>query len=352
MGEPSGDAMQWQGAMLSIHAGADVRLRRDLLVGVAGTRSSGDYDFTDVTGEREVQGTYEANMTSLSPFVAWFPGRTGGAVWAVGSLGWGGVVVDDAIGGRRPGDTQARTGSLGGSYVLPSSGASSLRLRGEAWLSQVEVGAEEGMDSLTLEMKRARLAMEWSREHSLDAGHELGFLLNGATRFDDGDGANGIGIELGAGLRYVGLSKRLAIDGQGRMLATRGNGYEEWGVGGLIQIYPQGRNEGLSLSLSPAWGETTGRVEQLWEHGVGGQADGTPPGRGGRFNAEMQYRLSGFHGTPYTRLHITTGGSRALATGMRYQVSRVLAVHLEGKSAASSDGPPQRRLTVRGHWRW
>ncbi|MYK65109.1 MAG: fibronectin type III domain-containing protein [Gemmatimonadetes bacterium] len=352
MGEPGGDAVQWQGDMLSFHAGADVRLRRDLLVGVAGTRSSGEYDFTDVTGEGRIEGIYEADMTSLSPFVAWFPGRTGGAVWAVGSLGWGGVVVDDGIGGRRPGDTQARTGSLGGSYILLSSGASSLRLRGEAWLSQVEVGADEGMDSLTLEMKRARLAMEWSREHTLGAGHELGLLLNGATRYDDGDGTDGIGVELGAGLRFVALSKRLTIEGQGRMLATGGKGYEEWGVGGLIRIDPQGRNEGLSLSLAPAWGETAGRVEQLWEHGVGGQADGMPTGRGGRLNAEMQYRLTEFHGTPYTRFQMATGGSRALATGMRYQVSRVLAVHLEGKSAASSDGPPQRRLTVRGHWRW
>ena len=89
MGEPTGEGVEWEGDMLSIHIGADARVHRDILAGLAGSRSAGNYDFTDVTGEREVEGTYEARMTSLNPYVAWLPGRKGVAAWVAGSFGWG-----------------------------------------------------------------------------------------------------------------------------------------------------------------------------------------------------------------------------------------------------------------------
>ena len=63
MGEPRADDVRWEGNMLSFHVGADRRIRRNLLVGVAGSRSVGAYDFGDVTGAREVEGIYEARMT-------------------------------------------------------------------------------------------------------------------------------------------------------------------------------------------------------------------------------------------------------------------------------------------------
>ena len=89
MGEPGGEEIEWEGGMLSMHLGADMRVHRDFLAGMSASRSSGDYDFTDVTGARKVEGTYEARMNSVNPYLAWLPGRTGVAVWAVGSFGWG-----------------------------------------------------------------------------------------------------------------------------------------------------------------------------------------------------------------------------------------------------------------------
>ena len=167
MGEPTGDEVEWDGSMLSVHLGADMRVHRDILAGIAGTRSSGSYDFTDVTGGRDIEGTYEARMTSLNPYVAWLPGRTGVSLWAAGSYGWGEVQVDDKTAGLRTSDASLRTGAVGGGRILVTSGSSTLRVRGEGWMSQVEVQGGEPADGLAhaRHAAAAGFALEWSQAH-------------------------------------------------------------------------------------------------------------------------------------------------------------------------------------------
>ena len=350
MGEPTGEEIEWEGDMLSIHVGADMRVHRDFLAGVAGTRSSGNYDFTDVTGEREVEGTYEARMTSLNPYLAWLPGRKGVSLWAAGSFGWGEVAVDDQPGGRRASDASSKTGAVGGSRIMLSSGASALRLRAEGWLSRVEVDGDEGMDSLTLEMQRLRLAVEWSQVHQLPGGQEVNFLLEGGLRYGDGDGTEGAGMEFGGGLRFVSATQALTVEGHGRLLASSPSDYEEWGVRGLIQIDPQAVNRGLSLKIVPAWGQSASGVQELWEQGVSDRPDMSHARQRGRVNTRVEYGLGEFNGTPYGRFYLADGGARAFGTGMRYELTRVLDLRVEGTRTEGADGPARHGLAMRGRW--
>ena len=350
MGEPTGEEIEWEGDMLSIHVGADMRVHRDFLAGVAGTRSSGNYDFTDVTGEREVEGTYEARMTSLNPYLAWLPGRKGVSLWAAGSFGWGEVAVDDQPGGRRASDASSKTGAVGGSRIMLSSGASALRLRAEGWLSRVEVDGDEGMDSLTLEMQRLRLAVEWSQVHQLPGGQEVNFVLEGGLRYGDGDGTEGTGMEVGGGLRFVSATQALTVEGHGRLLATGPSDYEEWGVRGLIQIDPQAVNRGLSLKIVPAWGQSASGVQELWEQGVSDRPDMSHARQRGRVNTRVEYGLGEFNGTPYGRFYLAGGGARAFGTGMRYELTRVLDLRVEGTRTEGADGPARHGLAMRGRW--
>ena len=291
MGEPGGDEVEWEGGMMSLHLGADMRVHRDFLAGMSASRSSGDYDFTDVTGARNVAGTYEARLNSVNPYLAWLPGRKGVAVWAAGSFGWGEVAVDDGFAGRRQSDTRTTTGAVGASRILVANGASALRVRTEGWLSRVKVGESDGMDSLTLDMQRGRLALEWSQVHKFRSGDEVTVLLEGGARFGSGEGTDGAGMEFGGGVRYASPATGLTMEGRGRLLATGDSGYEEWGVGGMIQIDPQA-GRGLSMRLVPAWGEDASGVQELWERGV---SSGRDPAAGkrirpGRLNAEGRVR--------------------------------------------------------------
>ena len=351
MGAPQADTVEWEGGMLSLHLGADMRVHRDILVGMSASRSAGDYDFTDVTGAREVPGTYEARLNSVNPYFAWLPGRTGVAVWAVGSFGWGEVAVDDGFAGRRTSDARTTTGAVGASRILVTNGPSALRVRTEGWLSRVKVDGDEGMDSLTLEMQRARFALEWSQVHKFRSGDEVTVLLEGGARFGDGEGTDGAGMEFGGGLRYSSPTSGLTMEGHGRLLATGDSGYEEWGVRGLIQIDPQAET-GISLRLVPAWGEATSGVRELWDRGVGDGRDRLTGMQKGRVNAEVGYGLGEFHGTPYGRVYLVDGGTRAFGTGMRYEVTRVLGLRIEGTRTQSVNTPARHGLALRGHLRF
>ena len=67
LGEPGATGVDWKGNMVSAHVGVDVRVGPDILAGVAGSYSSGSFDFTDRTGATAVTGTYGATMTSVHP---------------------------------------------------------------------------------------------------------------------------------------------------------------------------------------------------------------------------------------------------------------------------------------------
>ena len=350
MGEPDGEDVEWDGDMLSIHIGADARVHRDILAGLVGSRSAGNYDFTDVTGEREVEGTYEARMTSLNPYVAWLPGRKGVAVWAAGSFGWGEVTVDDEPGGQRASDTRSRAGAVGGSRIMMMNGASALRLRAEGWMSQVEVDGSEAMDALTLDMQRLRLAVEWSQVQRLSGGQEVNLVVEGGLRYGDGDGTEGTGMELGGGLRFISGTGALTVEGHGRLLATSPNDYEEWGFRGLIQIEPQAVARGLSLKITPAWGQSASGVQELYEQGVGNRPDMGSALQKGRVNTRVEYGLGEFSGTPYGRFYLADGGARAFGTGMQYSVTRVLDLRFEGTRTESANGPVRHGLAMRGRW--
>ena len=107
-----GSGVRFDGGLFSAHAGSDVRLPHDLLAGLAVSRSSGAYDWTDVTDGRDVAGTYEARLTSITPYVAWTPGGRA-SVWTAASYGRGTAGIDDALAGTRESDATMWTGAAG-----------------------------------------------------------------------------------------------------------------------------------------------------------------------------------------------------------------------------------------------
>ena len=81
------------------------------------------------------------------------------------------------------------------------------------------------MDSLVLEMRRARLAVEWTQTHRSEAGHEAKFMLEGGMRYDEGDATTGMGTDVGAGFRYMSPTEALTVEGHGRARHAGSSGY-------------------------------------------------------------------------------------------------------------------------------
>ncbi|MCY4645540.1 MAG: fibronectin type III domain-containing protein [Gammaproteobacteria bacterium] len=348
LGEPGASGVDWKGNMVSGHVGVDVRVGPDILAGVAGSHSSGSFDFTDRTGASAVKGTYGATMTSVHPYLAWFSGARGTSVWGSAGLGRGDIEVDDVREGLRTSPAGMLTGAGGASYQLFSSGLSGIRVKAEGWYGRVKVDGSERIEAVTLDMQRGKLALELAQGFRSDTGHEMAFLLEGGMRYDNGDGVNGASAEVGGGLRYTNSSLGLTAEGRGRFVISGHDGYEEWGLGGTLMFDPAARGQGLSIRVAPSYGDHMSGVSQLWERGVSDAMGGHGPGMGPNVDGEVAYGIAGLKGTPYSGFYLGQGGVRAFSSGVRYDLGSGVGLRLEGTRRESGLSGAQHSVRVRG----
>ena len=352
LGEPGSTALDWSGNMVSAHVGVDARVAPDILAGIAASYSSGTFDFTDKTGATPVTGTYGTTMTSVNPYVAWVSGERGTAVWGTAGYGWGDIEVDDLREGLRTSPARTMTGGAGGSYQLLDSGIGGVRLKGEGWAGQVMVDGGERIESVTLNMQRAKLALELKQGYRSSTGDEVGIVLEGGMRYDNGDGVNGTSAEVGGGLRYSNTRMGMIAEGRGRLLISARDGYEEWGFGGMIQLDPATRGQGLQVRLAPSYGDAASGVNQLWERGVSGAVRDHDLGAAANLDAEVAYGVAGFQGTPYSGFHLAESGARAFSSGLRYDVGSGLGLRIEGTRRESALGAAEHSVGIRGRLRF
>ncbi len=348
LGEPAQSALDWKGNMVSAHAGIDARVGPDLLAGVAGSYSSGSFDFTDKTGASPVRGTYGTTMASVHPYMAWFSDGGGATVWGSAGLGRGDIDVDDEREGFRTTPASLLTGAGGASYQLLTRGAGGVRLKAEGWYGEVTVDGTGQIEEVTLEMQRGKLALELTQGFATGTGNEMAVLLEGGMRYDNGDGVNGASAEVGGGLRYTNSGLGLTAEGRGRFVISARAGYEEWGMGGTLMFDPATRGQGLSIRVAPSYGDHMSGVNQLWERGVHDAVGGHGMGMGPNVDGEVAYGIAGFHGTPYSGFYVGQGGTRAFSSGVRYELGSGVGLRLEGTRRESTLGAPQHTVGVRG----
>ena len=114
-------------------------------------------------------------------------------------------------------------------------------------------------------MNQVRVGAEVSRPVRLGAVSLAPFGAAHVRR-DGGAGQRGQGLEVVAGLRAA--AGEVRVDAQGRMLAVHSAaGYRERGVGVTLSVGNQDR-EGLSLSVSPRWGDSAMGGGTLWQDQV------------------------------------------------------------------------------------
>ncbi len=351
LGEPGASALDWKGTMVSAHVGVDLRVGPDILAGVAGSYSSGGFDFTDRTGATPVTGTYGATMASVHPYVAWFSGAPGTSLWGSAGLGRGEIEVDDAREGLRTSPASLLTGAGGASYRLLSRGAGAVRVKAEGWAGRVMVDDGEQIEEVTLNMQRGKLALELTRAFRPEAGQEMAIVLEGGMRYDNGDGVNGASAEVGGGLRYTNSNLGLTAEGRGRFVVSARDGYEEWGLGGMLMFDPETRGQGLSIRVAPSYGDHRSGVNQLWERGVYEAAGGREPGMGANVDSEVAYGIAGFHGTPYSGFQLAGSGMRAFSSGVRYDLGAGVGLRFEGTRRESGPGGARNSVGIRGRIR-
>ncbi len=327
-----GDAINWDGNMFSAHLGADARLRDDLLAGVVVSWSEADVDYTD-TGS----GDYEVGLTSVHPYVGWT--ALGGKldVWATAGYGWGELDITpdaDTNDQRATSDVTMQTIGAGGSAQVFDGRVATLRIKGEALQTSMDVEGSEDITAVRIGARRLRLGLEASRTHVLAGGVQLVPTLEVGMRHDAGDGRTGTGAEVGGGMRYTDAANGLTVESHGRVLVGHSGDYQDWGIGGAVRLSAGQDGQGLSFSLQPTWGATGSRAAQVWaqEAAATVPASGVAPPRNGQVNMNLGYGLGWDEMlvTPYGNMTLTNGPARTYRLGSQMNLGSQLTLSLEG----------------------
>ncbi len=339
----SGDraSIDWSGGLRSFLVGGDLRVIPELLAGVAVAWSESTLDYRDRDADSQpVGGEHETELISVHPYVGVSVPEAGLRFWVSAGYGWGTVRVDDGTGVGHTDPTWLLSGAAGGSGRLLATdgliagGTTMARLKGYWSLVRVEVDDGSRMAS-ALETRRLRVLLEGSHAQALAWGARLQPAVDVGLRYEEGDGPQGAGLELGGRLRYVDPRLGLVLQGHGRLLAAHGGAYEEWGAGGLLRLEFGLGGRGLWLSVAPSWGELADG---------GAHAGGVPvaaTGSGGRLEAQAGYGLSAGAGggvlTPYGGVALGSAGDSAYRGGVRLQMDG-LGMGVEGRFGGGADG--------------
>ncbi len=362
-GDGDADDVDWEGSVWSARLGADLRFVDNLLTGLALSWTGGGLDYVDELAPTDREGTYATWLIGAYPYVGWTTPRFG--LWATGGIGIGGVSIDDSAASMAVQESDLSLWSVGAgaSVTLLSTddfmagGTTALKLRADGFFGGGSVAENEAktIRKLDVGVQQARAVVETSHAWHFPGGGSLKPVLEVGGRFDGGDGATGIGVEVGGGVTWADPGLGLTAAAGGRALVLRDN-YGEWGLSGLLQLDASPAGHGLSMSVRPTWGVTASGVNGLWKHG----AVDLPPGRrpGGRVEAEIGYGLPAFGMTgvltPFAQAALTGAGARTLSLGGRLELGTAFDATLEAERSESADphAAPVHDVKLEGSLRW
>ena len=190
-------------------------------------------------------------------------------MWAAAGGGWGTAANVRETGLPGWSDLDLRLGLVEARREVGVPGGVALGVRADAAWAQLRTGAgEETVDGQTAAVNQLRAGAEvsWPLRWADGSVSPFGEMH---VRRHGGAGQRGDGLEVVAGTRLA--QGWLRVDAQGRLLVLHSAlGYRERGVGVTVGIGSRDR-EGLSLSVSPRWGDGASSGGTLWQEQVYGR---------------------------------------------------------------------------------
>ena len=200
------------------------------------------------------------------------------SVWGALGRGSGSMTLREGDLASVETDIGLSMGALGARQELrsPAAGGLSLALRTDLLLVRTTSDETRGLPSLSTDVSRLRLMVEGARQRRLESGSVLTPSAELGLRYDNGDAEAGVGVEVGAGLRFENVARGLAAEVNLRsLLAHDAGSFSEWGVGGSLRFDPGQGQRGLSLGLRSSWGAGSSGVARLWEEAQSIEAPGS-----------------------------------------------------------------------------
>ena len=321
------------------------------LAGVAVSHSEGDGDIRAESSSEEI----DVSLTGAHPYLR-YETEQGISIW--GLLGWGeGDLERERDGVSSEVDLEMRMGALGARGRIASYKGFDLSLKSDALAVRLETDAEEDAPELNADASRVRVLLEGAGHYPLKSGGSVVPILETGLRWDEGDAETGLGMELGARMRYSGVGSRLTAELMARALVMHEeSAYDEWGVGGSVRLHADELGRGPSLKLESGYGAAESTTGQLWsESGLESFAgqDTSSPSR--RFEMELGYGLNTAGGlgvwTPYVGLERLRTES-VWRLGGRLELGEALSLQLQGLLRSPEQAVSEHELSMHVSGRW
>ncbi len=321
------------------------------VAGLSLAQYRGDVGY-DFAGNQDAGGEVDLELTSLFPY-ARLSLDNGLDLWGIAGLGKGNLTLTDGFGGNST-DLSMQMAAAGLRRALTPLGSGvTLAAKADGFLVRMASEARgrdtiafaDDLPSVDAAAQRLRLALEAGYTHTLTSGAVLRPTAELGARYDGGDAETGAGLDLAGGVRYQSPSRRLLVEGRGRVLLVHAaTGFREWAASGLVRLTPETGGQGLSFSLQPAWGVTQTGPAALWNAALPTAAN-TPRGR---VTAELGYGLPAFGGrgllTPYAGTDLAQGTGRTYRVGIRSLLGANATLSLEGARRETGQGQPDTRI--------
>ena len=325
------EGMRLEGDVTTGLFGADVSRERWLAgIAVSVSEADGPFRLTGAMASNRRSGTVESSLTAVYPYAKLGLSDRMEA-WGIVGLGTGKLTIEERGGTPIETDLGMTMGAVGTRGELLSADAGrglDLAIRSDAmWVRMKSDAVSNGDGSLAAaeaDVSRLRLILEGSRTFAMEG--ERSFTPRGeiGVRHDMGDAEKGTGIEVGTGVKFAGTG--FSVEGAVRALvAHEESGYEEWGASGSVRIDPDGSGRGLSLTLTPTWGNASSAAGRLWSAGDAqglGARDETFEAES-RLEAQVGYGFSVLDGRGVATPHVgwsRTGESETVRLGQRLKL--------------------------------
>ena len=235
----------------------DTGLSERWLAGVAVSRSGGGGAWP----AGSARGTLSTNLTAAYPYMQWSEGPN--SARAPAGTGWGMAENVRESGRVGTSDLRLRLALVEVRRRLDAAGGVELTVRADAsWAELWTAAGEETVDRQSAAVNQARAGAEVLRPVRWE-GRSLSPFGELHVRRDGGAGQMGTGLDVVAGTRLAAGLVRL--NAQGRLLVLHSaSGYRERGVGLTLGVGSRDRT-GLSLSVSPRWGDAATGGGTLWQ---------------------------------------------------------------------------------------
>jgi len=349
-GSPS-ETSSFDGTLTSGYLGLDVSKSASWIAGVAVGRTMGTSDY-DVT---VTDGTLEATLNSVYPYVHWTGPGCCIEVWAIGGFGTGEAEVSDGTS-----DLSMSLGMVGVRAQLVGSATDGLDLDliGDAGITKLSTADSQSasLSDLEASVQRVRIGLEASRTSDMGSMLFTPFAQV-AGRYDGGDGQTGNALEVAGGLRLAG--DRAGLEARGRFLAMHtGEEVKEHGVAVVLYVRPMGAGgQGLSVALSPRIGADTDMSGNIWREDPANEVTRTSRSTAPGVKAEIGYglttpMLSNILVTPFGQMDMAGDEQRRMRLGARFgsigDTTSILSFELTGERIDGNGRTADHRIGLLG----